>query len=169
MQSTWFWGVNTGWRQGEICIVCLFQRCVFLQRMLYVVSVLWLGSLTFLFKSPPWFESARKACTGGMTCRTIEVQSKHGRQLRESTAALVREDICILGAGRRSRKEMQNHGALLIQNKRLPLLEWKATYCMSKGTTYWLLLYILMQRTLGSSPLCSCWKSIFHLSPVGQT
>lgn len=26
-----------------------------------------------------------------------------------------------------------------------------------------------MQRTLGSSLLCSCWKSVFHLSPVGQT
>lgn len=134
-----------------------------------MVSVLWLGSPTFPFKSPLWLESARKACTGGVTCRTIEVQSKHGRHSGESTAALVRKDIYIPWAGRRYRKVMQNHGASLIHNKRLPLLEWKATCCMSKGTPYWLLLYILMQRTLGSSLLCSCWKSISHLSPVGQT
>lgn len=44
----------------------------------------------------------------------------------------------------------------LIHNKILPLSEWKATCCLSKGTTYRLLLYILMQRALGGNLLCNC-------------
>lgn len=169
MQSILFWGVNTGWRQEKICIVCLCQCCAFLQKMLYYDFRSLIREPDFSIQTPPWFESAMKACTGGVTCRTIEVQSKHGRHSGESFTALVCEDIYVPRAGRRYRKVMQNRGAPLMHNKTLPLLEWKATCCMSKGTPSWFLLYILMPRTLGSSLLCSGWKSIFHLSPVGQT
>lgn len=128
-----------------------------------MVSFLWLGNPSFQFKSPLQFESARKASTGEVTWQSIEVQFKHGRQLWFVKISIYPR--LVGGTG----KWWQNCRVPLIHNKILPFLEWKATCCLSKGTTYWLLLYILMQRTLGSSLLCSSWKSVFHLSPVGQT
>lgn len=128
-----------------------------------MVSFLWLGNPSFQFKSPLQFESARKASTGEVTWQSIEVQFKHGRQLWFVKISIYPR--LVGGTG----KWWQNCRVPLIHNKILPFLEWKATCCLSKGTTYWLLLYILMQRTLGSSLLCSGWKSVFHLSPVGQT
>lgn len=102
----WFWIVKYGIKEKEIFIVCAYSGVEYFKACSIMASFLWLGSLSSQLKSPLQFESARKAYTSEVSCRTIEVQFKHARRSEESRVAPVCADICIPGAGGRYGKAM---------------------------------------------------------------